>query len=96
MSCLSSLLSSSQSNASFLRLSPIPLFLPFLHPSLLPASTLTRPVGFDDCIEAIKLHAFEASEYPVIITLEDHLPPNLQAKAAEVRDRTGGRTPLDH
>ncbi|GJP31053.1 hypothetical protein CLOM_g8191 [Closterium sp. NIES-68] len=45
--------------------------------------TLTKPVGFDDCIKAIKEHAFVASEYPVIITLEDHLTAPLQAKAAQ-------------
>lgn len=37
------------------------------------------------CLKSIKEHAFETSEYPVVITLEDHLPPNLQAKVAEVR-----------
>lgn len=36
------------------------------------------------CLKSIKEHAFVASEYPVIITLEDHLTPDLQAKAAEV------------
>ncbi|CAI5516313.1 unnamed protein product [Closterium sp. Naga37s-1] len=45
--------------------------------------TLTKPVGFADCITAIKEHAFVASEYPVIITLEDHLTAPLQAKAAQ-------------
>ncbi|CAI5480465.1 unnamed protein product [Closterium sp. Yama58-4] len=46
--------------------------------------TLTKPVGFADCITAIKEHAFVASEYPVIITLEDHLTAPLQAKAAQI------------
>lgn len=36
------------------------------------------------CFKSIKEHAFVASEYPVVITLEDHLTPNLQAKVAEV------------
>lgn len=36
------------------------------------------------CLGAIKEHAFVASEYPVIITLEDHLTKDLQAKVAEV------------
>ncbi|CAI5960442.1 unnamed protein product [Closterium sp. NIES-64] len=45
--------------------------------------TLTRPVGFAECIRAIKEHAFAVSDYPVIITLEDHLPPPLQAIAAQ-------------
>ncbi|KAK6152521.1 hypothetical protein DH2020_015156 [Rehmannia glutinosa] len=33
---------------------------------------------------AIKANAFVASEYPVILTLEDHLTPELQAKVAEM------------
>ncbi|CAI5515386.1 unnamed protein product [Closterium sp. Naga37s-1] len=45
--------------------------------------TLTKPVGFADCITAIKEHAFVVSEYPVIITLEDHLTAPLQEKAAQ-------------
>jgi phosphatidylinositol phospholipase C delta len=47
-------------------------------------STLTPPVEFDKCISAINENAFVASQYPVIITLEDHLTSNLQKKAAEV------------
>ena len=39
---------------------------------------------FVRCLKAIKENAFIASPYPVIITLEDHLTPDLQAKAAEV------------
>lgn len=37
-----------------------------------------------DCLSAIRDHAFDASEFPVVITFEDHLPPNLQAKVAKV------------
>lgn len=37
------------------------------------------------CLKSIKEYAFVASDYPVVITLEDHLPPNLQAKVAEVK-----------
>lgn len=36
------------------------------------------------CLRSIKQYAFVASEYPVVITLEDHLTPDLQAKVAEV------------
>lgn len=36
------------------------------------------------CLRSIKEHAFTASDYPVAITLEDHLTPDLQAKVAEV------------
>jgi hypothetical protein len=46
--------------------------------------TLTTPVELIRCLRSIKEHAFVASEYPVVITLEDHLTPDLQAKVAEV------------
>lgn len=36
------------------------------------------------CLRAIKAHAFDVSDYPVVVTLEDHLTPQLQAKVAEV------------
>lgn len=36
------------------------------------------------CLDAIKEHAFVSSPYPVILTLEDHLTPPLQAKVAKV------------
>lgn len=35
------------------------------------------------CLEAIKENAFDVSEYPVIITFEDHLDHLLQAKVAQ-------------
>ncbi|PWA68665.1 phosphoinositide phospholipase C family, EF-hand domain pair [Artemisia annua] len=44
--------------------------------------TMTTPVTLDICFKSIKEHAFVNSPYPVIITLEDHLTPNLQAKVA--------------
>lgn len=46
--------------------------------------TLTTPVELIKCLRSIKEYAFVASEYPVVITLEDHLTPKLQAKVAEV------------
>ncbi|XP_076939128.1 phosphoinositide phospholipase C 6-like isoform X5 [Bidens hawaiensis] len=46
--------------------------------------TLTTPVTLDKCLMSIKEHAFVKSPYPVIITLEDHLTPDLQAKVAEM------------
>lgn len=46
--------------------------------------TLTTPVELIKCLRSIKEHAFSASEYPVVITLEEHLTPDLQAKVAEV------------
>ncbi|KAJ4834701.1 hypothetical protein Tsubulata_003607 [Turnera subulata] len=52
--------------------------------------TLTSAVGLPECLSAIKEHAFVASEYPVVITFEDHLTPNLQAKVAKMVTDTFG------
>lgn len=46
--------------------------------------TLTAPVDLIKCLRAIKDHAFDASEYPVVITFEDHLTADLQASVAKV------------
>lgn len=50
--------------------------------------TLTSSVDLVKCLRAIKDNAFTASEYPVIITFEDHLPADLQAKVAKVTTHT--------
>ncbi|MFS7935114.1 putative phosphoinositide phospholipase C [Helianthus anomalus] len=52
--------------------------------------TLTSPVKLMECLKAIKEYAFVASPYPVIITLEDHLTPCLQAKVAQMITETFG------
>lgn len=52
--------------------------------------TFTAPVKFIKCIKSIKEHAFDVSDYPVIITLEDHLTTELQAKAAKMITETFG------
>ncbi|CAN0837972.1 Phosphoinositide phospholipase C 2 [Linum grandiflorum] len=52
--------------------------------------TLTTPVELIRCLRCIKEHAFTASDYPVVITLEDHLTPDLQAKVAEMVTQTFG------
>uniref|UniRef100_A0A803PSB9 Phosphoinositide phospholipase C n=1 Tax=Cannabis sativa TaxID=3483 RepID=A0A803PSB9_CANSA len=52
--------------------------------------TLTTPVELLKCLKSIKEYAFVASEYPVVITLEDHLTPDLQAKVAEMVTQTFG------
>ncbi|OAY51675.1 phosphoinositide phospholipase C 2 [Manihot esculenta] len=52
--------------------------------------TLTTPVELIKCLRSIKEHAFTASDYPVAITLEDHLTPDLQAKVAEMVTQTFG------
>jgi len=36
------------------------------------------------CLKSIKEHAFVASPYPVVITLEDHLNSELQSQVAKV------------
>ncbi|KAB1201435.1 Phosphoinositide phospholipase C 2 [Morella rubra] len=52
--------------------------------------TLTRPVDLIKCLLAIKDNAFSASDYPVVITFEDHLTANLQAKVARMVTKTFG------
>ncbi|KAI9109278.1 hypothetical protein K1719_019901 [Acacia pycnantha] len=52
--------------------------------------TLTAPVELIKCLKSIKEHAFAASPYPVVITLEDHLTPDLQAKVAQMITATFG------
>ncbi|CAM8973313.1 unnamed protein product [Rhodiola kirilowii] len=51
---------------------------------ILHGRTLTTPVGLTKCLKSIKEYAFVKSEHPVILTLEDHLTPKLQAKVAEL------------
>ncbi|KAE8689614.1 Phosphoinositide phospholipase C 6 [Hibiscus syriacus] len=50
--------------------------------------TLTSPVSLIQCLVSIREYAFVSSPYPVVITLEDHLTPELQAKAAEMINQT--------
>ncbi|KAG8096412.1 hypothetical protein GUJ93_ZPchr0013g36638 [Zizania palustris] len=51
---------------------------------ILHGRTLTAPVSLIKCLRSIKEYAFVASPYPVIITLEDHLTSDLQAKVAKM------------
>lgn len=51
---------------------------------ILHGRTLTAPVSLIKCLTSIKEYAFVASPYPVIITLEDHLTSDLQAKVAKM------------
>ncbi|KAL5721049.1 phosphoinositide phospholipase C [Ranunculus cassubicifolius] len=53
--------------------------------------TLTTPVGLQECLNSIKENAFSASDYPLVITLEDHLDPNRQKKAAKMLIDTFGK-----
>ncbi|KAB1217613.1 Phosphoinositide phospholipase C 2 [Morella rubra] len=57
---------------------------------VLHGGTLTTPVELIKCLKSIREYAFTASEYPVVITLEDHLTPDLQAKVAEMVTQTFG------
>ncbi|XP_021279286.1 phosphoinositide phospholipase C 1-like isoform X2 [Herrania umbratica] len=50
--------------------------------------TLTSPVDLQKCLQAIKENAFTNSEYPVVITFEDHLNSNLQKKVAKMVKET--------
>ncbi|GBG82993.1 hypothetical protein CBR_g36522 [Chara braunii] len=52
--------------------------------------TLTPSATFEECLWAIKEHAFVASPYPVIVTLEDHMPQSLHGKAAELLKKVFG------
>ncbi|KAH9614320.1 hypothetical protein KSS87_014393 [Heliosperma pusillum] len=52
--------------------------------NVLHGRTLTTPVPLIKCLKSIRDHAFAASPYPLIITLEDHLTPGLQAKVAKM------------
>lgn len=52
--------------------------------NVLHGRTLTTPVELIKCLRSIKEYAFAASDYPVVITLEDHLTPDLQAKVAQM------------
>ncbi|KAM4104260.1 hypothetical protein ACJW30_06G143900 [Castanea mollissima] len=52
--------------------------------NVLHGRTLTTPVKLIRCLKSIKEHAFVKSPYPVIITLEDHLTHDLQAKVTEM------------
>ncbi|KAI3694659.1 hypothetical protein L1987_77627 [Smallanthus sonchifolius] len=57
---------------------------------VLHGGTFTSPVKLMECLKAIKEYAFVASPYPVIITLEDHLTSDLQAKVAQMVTETFG------
>lgn len=52
--------------------------------------TLTTPVALTKCLEAIKEYAFVKSDFPVILTLEDHLTPKLQDNFAKMANQIFG------
>ncbi|TVU27443.1 hypothetical protein EJB05_30054 [Eragrostis curvula] len=57
---------------------------------ILHGGTLTAPVEMIRCLQSIKEYAFCASPYPLVITLEDHLTADLQAKVAQMLTETFG------
>ena len=59
--------------------------------NVLHGRTLTTPVPLITCLKSIRDHAFSSSPYPVIITLEDHLTADLQAKVAEMATQIFGQ-----
>ncbi|KAL0740133.1 hypothetical protein Bca4012_081646 [Brassica carinata] len=58
--------------------------------NVLHGRTLTTPVPLIKCLKSIRDYAFSSSPYPVIITLEDHLTADLQAKVAEMATQIFG------
>lgn len=59
-------------------------------PVVMHGRTLTTSVLFADCIKVINEHAFAASDYPLIISLEVHCNPEQQAAMAEIMRTTFG------
>lgn len=61
--------------------------------------TLTSKILFKDVIEAINKHAFEVSEYPVILSLENHCSLPNQQKMAQLLEEILGdvlyKVPVD-
>lgn len=53
-------------------------------PIVVHGHTMTRSVLFSDCISIISKYAFEASEYPLIISLEVHCNAVQQRKMVEI------------
>ncbi|XP_027337550.1 phosphoinositide phospholipase C 6-like [Abrus precatorius] len=52
--------------------------------------TLTTPVSLTKCLRSIKEYAFVKSDFPVILTLEDHLSSTLQDKFAAMATQIFG------
>ncbi|KAH7387179.1 hypothetical protein KP509_16G009500 [Ceratopteris richardii] len=59
---------------------------------VLHGNTLTQAVPFEECIKIIKENAFVASEYPVILTIENHLSGDLQKKAIKIMKEIFGKS----
>lgn len=57
---------------------------------MLHGGTATTAVSFEACLEAIKESAFESSECPVVITLENYLSSEGQRQCAELLQQVLG------
>lgn len=53
-------------------------------PMVVHGRTLTTPVPFADCITVIEEHAFKASSYPLIVSLEVHCNPEQQQVMVDI------------
>eukprot|EP00898_Chlorokybus_atmophyticus_P005052 jgi/Chlat1/5548/Chrsp369S05346 len=63
---------------------------------VLHGGTLTKAVAFEKCVKAVKDNAFVASPYPVVLNLENHLSPPMQAQCAQILRDILGDTLYSH
>ena len=59
-------------------------------PLIFHGRTLTTRIQFTDVINCIKEHAFTASEYPVILSIENHCSVKQQKFMASYMEETFG------
>ena len=63
-------------------------------PIIFHGKTLTSKIKFTDVVLAIKEHAFEASEYPLILSIEQHCDVSQQRFQANFFRQTFGGKPV--
>ncbi|KAL9108253.1 MAG: hypothetical protein Q9227_006991 [Pyrenula ochraceoflavens] len=59
-------------------------------PMVLHGRTMTKAITFQDCISVINQYAFQASTFPLIISLEVHCNPEQQSKMVQIMLDTFG------